>query len=264
VQDVWNGSDPLPYLVSVPDPYDTLSPYHNWGPLRFGAAQLGRRLGSRGALLDIRTHAAPSGRVRTLTLIGTKGTRTISGSTARAAMGLRSTWFTIGALTLTPPAAPLVYGTKIRLSGVARGLPRVTLESRPYGGEWARLAVLKSRNGRVGATLSPKITTDYRISSGIVRSPVVRLAVAPSVRLNASTDRTSVSGLVKPLLAGAAVEIQREDESGKWTAVAQTTLAPDGSFQAALDLSPGTYRARVAPRKGFAPGFSPVLTVVPA
>ena len=22
-----------PYLVSVPDPYDTLSPYHNWGPL---------------------------------------------------------------------------------------------------------------------------------------------------------------------------------------------------------------------------------------
>ena len=22
----------VPYLVSVPDPYDDLSPYHNWGP----------------------------------------------------------------------------------------------------------------------------------------------------------------------------------------------------------------------------------------
>lgn len=264
VQDVWTGSDPLPYLVSVPDPYDTLSPYHDWGPLRFGAVQLGKRLGSRGTLLDIRTHVARSGRVRTLTLVGTKGTRTISGSTARAAMGLRSTWFTIGALTLTPPSAPLEYGTKTRLVGVARGLPRVTLESRPYGGQWSRLAVLTSRKGQVGATLSPKVTTDYRISSGIVRSPVVRLSVAPSVRLNASTDRTSVTGLVKPLLAGAAVEIQREDESGTWTAVAQTTLAADGSFQAAVDLSPGTYRARVSAGKGFAPGLSPVLTVVPA
>jgi hypothetical protein len=93
---------------------------------------------------------------------------------------------------------------------------------------------------------------------------VVRLSVAPSVRLNASTDRTSVTGLVKPLLPGAAVEIQRQDESGTWTAVAQTTLASDGSFQASVDLSPGTYRARVTPGKGFAPGISPVLTVVQA
>ena len=264
VQDVWSSSKPLPYLVSVSDPYDTLSPYHDWGPVRFGAAQLGKRLGARGTLLDIRTSAAPSGRVRTLTLIGTKGTRTISGSVARAAMGLRSTWFTIGALTLTPPAAPLEYGTTTRLVGVARGLPRVTLESRPYGGQWSRLAVLTSRNGQVVATLSPKVTTDYRISSGIVRSAVVRLSVAPSVRLNASTDRTSVTGLVKPLFPGATVEVQRQAATGTWTTVAQTTLAADGSFQAALNLSPGTYRARVAPGNGYAVGLSPVLTVVPA
>ncbi len=264
VQDVWTGSKALPYLVSVPDPYDTLSPYHNWGPLRFGAAQLGKKLGARGRLLDVKTDVAPSGRVRTLTLVGTKGTKTISGSAARAAMGLRSTWFTIGAMMLTPPSAPLEYGTTTHLAGVARGLPRVTLDARPYGGQWKPLAVLTSRGGKVSATVSPKVTTDYRISSGIVRSAVVRLSVAPSVRLSAATDRTSVSGIVKPFFPGVAVQVQRQAANGSWTTVAQATPASDGSFQAALNLVPGTYRARVAPGKGFAPGLSPVLTVVPA
>ena len=264
VQDVWTGSKPLPYLVSVPDPYDTLSPYHNWGPIRFGAAQLGRRLGARGTLLDVRTDAAPSGRVRLLTLIGTKGTRTISGATARAAMGLRSTWFTIGAMTLTPPAAPLEYGTTTQLVGVARGVPRVTLDERPYGGQWEPLAVLTSRNGKVTATLSPKVTTDYRISSGIVRSAPVRLSVAPSVRLSASADHTSVSGVVKPVFAGMPVQVQRQAANGTWATVAQGTLGGDGSFKVSVDLVPGTYRARIAPGNGFAPGLSPVLTVVAA
>ena len=27
----------VPYLVSVADPYDTLSPYHDWGPVLFDA-----------------------------------------------------------------------------------------------------------------------------------------------------------------------------------------------------------------------------------
>jgi stage II sporulation protein D len=263
VQDVWN-SKALPYLVSVPDPYDTLSPYHDWGPLRFGAAQLGRRLGARGKLLDIRTDASPSGRVRSLTLVGTKGTRTITGAKARVAMGLRSTWFTIGALSLTPPAAPLEYGSEVRLTGVARGVPRVTLDARPYGAQWKPLAVLRSRNGQVAATLAPKVTTDYRIVSGIVRSAVVRVSVAPSVRLAAATDRTSVTGLVKPVLGALPVQVQRQTAKGSWTTVARTTLASDGSFEASVDLSPGTYRARVAPGQGFAPGVSPVLTVVPA
>jgi stage II sporulation protein D len=264
VQDVWGGSKPLPYLVSVPDPYDTLSPYHDWGPMRFGAAQLGKRLGARGTLLDVRTDSAPDGRVRSLTLVGSKGTKTISGSTARAAMGLRSTWFTIGALTLTPPTAPLEYGSSMRMTGVARGLPRVTLQSRPYGGQWKPLAVLTSRNGQVGATLSPKLTTDYRISSGIVTSAPVRVSVAPAVRIVASADHTVVTGTVKPLFPGKPVQVQRLAANGSWTTVAQATIATDGSFEASANLVPGTYRARCAPGGGFAAGSSPALTVVPA
>ena len=106
VQDVWTGSKPTPYLVSVPDPYDTLSPYHDWGPLKMGAVLLGKRLGWRGTLLDVRTDSGIDGRVRSLTLVGAKGNRTISGSTARVALGLRSTWFTIGTLSLGSPTGP--------------------------------------------------------------------------------------------------------------------------------------------------------------
>ena len=44
---------PVPYLVSVPDPYDTLSPDHDWGPLLFSAADAGKELGLGGPLLNL-------------------------------------------------------------------------------------------------------------------------------------------------------------------------------------------------------------------
>ena len=263
VQDVWPSSGPIPYLVSVADPYDTLSPYHDWGPLRFTPAVLGRRLGAPGRLIDVKADTAASGRVRTLTVIGTNGERTISGSVARAALGLRSTWFTIGMLNLTPPAASVVFGSQARLAGLARGVGKVTLESRPYGGQWNPLAPLTSRGGQVAATLSPKVSTDYRLSTGEIRSGVVRLSVAPLVRIAVSSDRLSVSGLVRPLLPNAAVQVQRLAGS-TWTTVARTTIGADGTFTGDVELAPGTYRARVVAGKGFAIGLSKVLMVVAA
>lgn len=263
VQDVWPSATPTSYLVSVPDPYDTLSPYHEWGPLRFTPAQLGHRLRARGLFLDVKADTAPSGRVRTLTVVGSNGERTISGSAARAALGLRSTWFTIGLLNLTPPAAPVVFGSQARLAGVARGVAKATLEARPYGGQWKPLATLRSRNGQVAATLSPKVSTDYRLSSGEIRSGTIRLSVAPFVRITASADRFSLSGLAKPLLPNAVVQVQRQT-AGVWTTVARATIDEDGTFSADLDVTPGAYRARVIAGKGFAIGLSKVITVVAA
>jgi len=263
VRDVWPGSGTTPYLVSVPDPYDTLSPYHDWGPLRFTPAVLGRRLGARGRLIDVKADTAASGRVRTLTVIGTKGERTISGSEARRALGMRSTWFTIGMLSLTPPSSPVVFGAQARLAGLARGVGKVTLEARPYGGLWKPLAPLTSRGGQVAAKLSPKVSTDYRLSTGVIRSGVVRLAVAPFVRIAAAPDHLSLTGLVRPLLPNASVQVQRL-AGGTWTTIARTTVESDGTFSGDVELTPGAYRARVISGKGFAIGLSKVLTVVPA
>jgi len=262
VAEVWS-SKPVPYLVSVSDPYDTLSPYHNWGPFRFSAAMLDRRLGAPGKLLDVRADTAPSGRVRSLTLIGSSGARKVPGATVRRALGLRSTWFTIGTLSLTPPAGPVVYGTQVRLTGLARGLRAVTLQSRAYGGSWKPLAQLRSRGGRVGATVSPKVTTDYRISTGTYRSVPVRVSIAPSVTIAASLNRTEVSGLVRPLVPGAAVQVQRQ-AGPAWTTVARATVAADGTYSAVLELKAGTYRVRVIAGKGYAVGLSKILKVVDA
>src|SRR5204863_261341 len=61
-EDAWGK--PIPYLVSVPDPYDSISPYHDWGPLPLTAAKLAKALKSPGPLLDVQTTANASGRDR--------------------------------------------------------------------------------------------------------------------------------------------------------------------------------------------------------
>ena len=51
--EVWAGP-PVPYLQSVNDPYDTISPHHRWGPIAISAARLDRLLGAPGKLVDVR------------------------------------------------------------------------------------------------------------------------------------------------------------------------------------------------------------------
>src|SRR5437588_597977 len=100
--EAWPNSPSIPYLVSVDDPYDTISPYHQWGPFMVSPRRLGRILGARGRLLDVRTAASPSGRVRTVTAVTAQGESNAAGSDVRSALGLRSTWFRIGVLSLAP------------------------------------------------------------------------------------------------------------------------------------------------------------------
>jgi SpoIID/LytB domain protein len=260
VQDVWGGQ-PVPYLVSVADPYDTLSPYHNWGPLRFGPALINKRLRVPGKVIDFHANVASSGRVKTLTLIGTRGQRTVSGEAVRAALGLRSTWFRLGLLSVTAQPGTITYGSPGRLTGVARGTSSVTLESRTYGGSWRTSGRVAVTNGAVTVTVHPRVTTDYRLQSGGFRSGVVRVSVAPLVDLTAGADGVSVDGQLHPVLAAASVEIQRLDGSD-WVTVANATTDANGAFAAALDLTPGSYRARVTAGHGWAVGISTTLTVV--
>src|SRR6266516_3802478 len=117
IQDLYPDSLPVPYLVSVPDPYDTISPYHDWGPYRYTAKKLARGLKSPGKLLDVQTLAASSGRVQSVVATGSKGQATATGNEVRSALGLRSTWFQVGVLALGAPSTPLTYGTKTALRG---------------------------------------------------------------------------------------------------------------------------------------------------
>lgn len=96
IDEEWGGP-PVPYLRSVSDPYDYLSPSHDWNVTLTGA-DVERRLGSLllGQLEDIMVTARnSSGRAANVEIRGTGGVTEASGTQIRAALGLRSTWFTL-------------------------------------------------------------------------------------------------------------------------------------------------------------------------
>jgi SpoIID/LytB domain protein len=262
VQDAWARGEPVPYLVSVPDPYETASPHHVWGPFAFTAKKLRSTFRVPGALLDVKLSVNASQRVDEMTLVGTKGEVVVPGEVVRTKLGLRSTWFRVGVLTLEPPPAPVEYGGVAKLTGVARG-GRVTLEQRVTGQVWEPAArVALKPDGTFAINVKPLVSTDYRVSvSSTLVGPPVRVSVAPRVRLQPATAPTALRGLVRPIVPGARVDVQRLVGSS-WRPAATATLAENGSFEATLDLTPGTYRARVAPGRGLVPGISPVLRVV--
>jgi stage II sporulation protein D len=94
IENVFIGAAPAPYLVSVDDPYDDVSPRHTWvRRMSLGAAQ--RRLGSlvKGSLQRIRVlRRGRSPRVVSAQVVGTGGRASVSGPTLRRKLGLYDTW----------------------------------------------------------------------------------------------------------------------------------------------------------------------------
>jgi stage II sporulation protein D len=88
------GAQDLPYLVSVDDPYDTLSPHHEWS-VRFTAQELAAKLQLPGPPRAVKVVAGPSGRALTLVARAPGWKKEVPGSTLRSSLGLRSTLFTV-------------------------------------------------------------------------------------------------------------------------------------------------------------------------
>ncbi len=257
-QDIWGT--PVPYLVSVPDPYDTISPYHNWGPVAFTGAKLGKALHVPGRLVDVQPELNSSGRVSSVTAVGTTGSVVVQADGLRRSLGLRSTWFNVGVLSLAAPSSPVVYGSAARLSGVARGVTDAALQQRTTAG-WEDVArVASTRSGAVSLAVKPTATTQYRLASGKVAAAAVRVPVAALVRLYPPQTQEELRGYMRPVLAGSDVLIQRQDGT-VWTTVARATVAADGTFEAKLRLADGAYRARVTPGHGLVTGTTPILQV---
>jgi stage II sporulation protein D len=261
--DTWSG-EPVPYLVSVADPYDGASPYHAWGPVAFTAPALAKRLGVKGTILDVRTTVNASQRVDLVTVVTDAGEAQVRGGDVRTKLGLRSTWFRVGALSLQRPARPIETGGGVTLAGLARGLTAM-LEAKPYGGQWAVVGAVKpGAGGAVATRVKPAISTEYRLASGSVRTPPARVLVAPRIRLVPPTSPTALSGTVSPVTGTATVAVQRRDDAGAWHTLTTLQPAANGSFTAKIALEPGAYRARYAPGRGYAVGLSRPLEVKPA
>ena len=260
IADVWNSA-PVPYLVSVPDPYDSISPHHTWGPLPLAPERLARTLRARAPLVDVRTVVNRSARVDSVVGVTPTGEVRSTGASMRTALGLRSTWFRVGVLSLERPRAPVVFGSRVELRGVARGLRGTTLERREQGRGWiASGTVTPAAGGTFTHAVTPVAPTEYRLASGSVRTAPVRVVVAPVVRLATPRDATTIDGSVRPTLARATVVLERR-EGQRWVRVATATIDERGRFTARLRLVPGTYRARIGAFRGYAAAMSRPLVV---
>src|SRR3954451_10281606 len=172
-QDLYPAAPPIPYLVSVEDKYDSISPYHNWGPFRMTPAKLARAMKVPGRLLAVRTIGSPSGRVRSVVATGSGGDVTMDGAKVRTTFGLRSTWFSVGVLALGAPAGPVAFGTAVQLPGTARGVGQGELQQPAPGGSWQTVARLPPRGGVVAAKIRPTETSRFRLAVGEISSSPV-------------------------------------------------------------------------------------------
>jgi len=179
ITDVFQSAKPTPYLVAVPDPYDTVSPWHKWGPVTITAAAAAKLLQVPG-LTDLQPVPA-TGRARAIVAVAPSGNVTVAGGDARRAMGLRSTWIKVGVLSLSRPAGIVAAGTSVTLAGRAKQMPGVALEQRAPGGAWQAGPPLSVQSdGSFQLAVAPAATIQFRLSAGAVTSAVLNLPVAPS------------------------------------------------------------------------------------
>jgi stage II sporulation protein D len=182
------GPPGRPYLVSVADPYDNISPYHDWGPIAVTGKTLGHALGVAGHVVDAAVTRNPSRRVKTLTISsldhGATTTASVGGAATQSALGLRSTWFSVGVLSLQPPAPnlPVASSTTVMLTGVVRGVRGVVVQQRTVGRPWTQLKSIApaAATGAFHLAVRPKVTTDYRLATAADAAAFVRIRVSPN------------------------------------------------------------------------------------
>ena len=256
----------VPYLVSRPDPWDKLSPYHRWGPVLIGARTVQSKLGIDARVVDATGTATASGRLRALVVKTTTGAESVPATLVRTALGLRSTWISVGVLRLDRPSADsVVFGSTTHLSGVGRGLAAPRLASSPDGAAWTGAGtVTPDAVGAISIDVKPARTLRYRLEAEGGASPALLVQVAPRITLVRPTqvEPTVLSGTVRPRLPGAVVAVERRKGTA-WVTLGESTVDAAGSFRLELDalVPAGSYRARISATEGLAAGTSAVVQV---
>ena len=167
VENTTLGTEPKPWLRSVEDDYDSVSPKHRWGPLRMSYASAGAKLrglvnGSFRGVKVIRRGSSP--RIVEAEVVGSRGRTRVDGATLRARFALNDTWafFTSIKTRPTPPppatpdpgtggAVPLVARVPDIAGLAGRVIPArvgatVAIE-RLTGGRWVTVGGAKVRRG---------------------------------------------------------------------------------------------------------------------
>jgi stage II sporulation protein D len=187
ITDLVPGAKPIPYLVQHADPYDSASPWHNWGPVVFTGAQVSRAFHVAG-ITDI-TPVPANAHARQLVLTTANGTqKTVGAGYLRGSLNLRSTYVTIGLLSLSRPAGSVAPGAAVQLTGKVRTVKGpVALEQSTGGGVWTSgPAVALQPDGTFSVSVTPEQTTLYRLSAPGVKGQSLSVQVQGARRLQSA------------------------------------------------------------------------------
>jgi stage II sporulation protein D len=251
----------VPYLVSVADPYDTLSPYHDWGPVLYDAKAVAKQLKLSEPIAGFSVATGPSGRVKSLVASSAEDTQvTLTGNQVRNVLGLRSTWFSPALLQLSPAARTITYGGALSLRGAIRGASGLSLEAKPAGGTWADGGPLPVEpDGTFALVVKPQVSTQYRLAWVDARACLARIGVA--ARVSAGVTPQGVQGTLRPVASGAPVQLQQRQDDGTWTTLDSASADASSAWSFPRQFAAGTYRVRAAPGHGVSAGLSAPFTV---
>jgi stage II sporulation protein D len=196
VENSFIGSDPKPWLKSVKDPYDGVSPKHRWGPIRMSTASAASKLSGlvKGRFKGIRVNRrGKSPRIVTATVLGTGGRTHVTGATLRARFGLLDSWayFTsIGTRKQPPPSDSKTGGTTPPPPGAATAgpRPRTILTGSVYPQRVGAEVQVQVRDGNTWRTVtSTSVGRGGRYSAAVARAGVYRVVFSgdagPSIRV---------------------------------------------------------------------------------
>jgi stage II sporulation protein D len=234
VREVWPSAADAPYLRSVSDPYDVRSPHHTWGPIVIRDTRISAAL--HAAIRDVRVERSASGHASDVVL----GGRRVDADVFRRKLGLASTVFTLGSMSLEATRPRVTWGGTVQLVAQTFDVGRVLLQRRAGAAKWK---TIRSVRGDARVAIEPRGATLYRLVAGRVPGPVVGVAVSPQLHATPIAS-TLLSGTVQPRSTGA-ITVERRIGAG-WRVVAHPRLGRHGVFHAPLRLKPGAYRVSVA------------------
>jgi stage II sporulation protein D len=173
------NSEPKPWLESVEDPYDGISPKHRWR-VRFSSGQLGSRLGAPGRFRKVRViKRGRSPRIVRARVYGSRGTRVLTGAQIRSRLDLYDSWVYFTRVTSSQVRRPGALAATValpQLGGVMDPAPRTRklLLERRRTGRWAPVRELRTtRRGRFRSAVG--VAGLYRVRAGAVAGPAVRI-----------------------------------------------------------------------------------------
>jgi hypothetical protein len=160
----------------------------------------------------------------------------LSGAGIARSLGLKSDWFSIGALSVSTSTPRVLYGGSVRVVARALGTTRALLQQQTPSGAWQ---ALRHVDGRTVLSVEPRASTAFRLSVAGASGTGVGVAVRPQLHVEPLGPHL-LGGEVVPRTAGP-VEVWRRVH-GVWRVVSRPHILRSGTFRTSLRLRPAVYR----------------------